>query len=162
MVSGPAIIGIAKGVKDISERFLISAFTLSFFIPLCFLNSPVNNEKPDESIIKPPAMFREFNVIPKKIKINFPAKKEINKIINTFSDVQNAIFFRSIVVCSFDKPTNIGTVPKGFITENNAPKNIINNSIIFLGKTCVFKILLEKGFMKLLLRYITGDLILKK
>ena len=36
------------------------------------------------------------------------------------------------------KPTNTGTVPKGFITENNAAKISVNNSIFFITKINIF------------------------
>ena len=48
---------MANGVKDISVRVFMSSFTLSFFIPLCLLNSPDNKENPERAIIKPPAIF---------------------------------------------------------------------------------------------------------
>ena len=68
----------------------------------------------------------------------FPVKNEMSNIINTFKDVQNAILFRSNLFLSSVKPTNTGTVPKGFITENNAAKISVNNSIFFITKINIF------------------------
>jgi len=89
------IIGIAKGFNEISDWILISSFTLSFFIPLCLLNSPVNKGKPEEVIIKPSESFKEFSVIPKNNRIIFLAKNEGSNSIKTLSDIQNAILFKS-------------------------------------------------------------------
>ena len=75
---------------------------------------------------------------PKNNNMYFPAKNEISNIINTFKDVQNAILFRSKLLLSSVKPTNTGTVPKGFITKNNAAKISINNPIFFIAKISVF------------------------
>ena len=148
MVPGPAIIGIANGVKDISDRFSISFFTFSFFIPLCLLKSPVNKANPEVAIINPPAIFKESNVIPKNDRINFPRKKEISNIINTLNEVQNAILLRSNLLFSWVNPTKTGTVPKGFITENKAPKIIKNNSISFCHKSCSICPLLNEFYAK--------------
>lgn len=134
MVPGPANIGIASGVKDISERVLMSFFTPSFFIPLCSANFPVSKAKPEEVMISPPAIFSEFKLIPKKPRTYFPAKKEIKSIIRTLKDVERAIFALSGIVFSLANPTKTGTVPRGFIIENRAPKVNINNSICFLCK----------------------------
>ena len=58
----------------------MSSCTESLLIPLDLAKAPVNKEKPEKVIINPPAIFNEFKVIPKNIKINLPAKKEINNI----------------------------------------------------------------------------------
>src|SRR5690554_288426 len=128
IVAGAGIIGIDKGVRVISERVLRSSSIFFLFIPLCFVNSPVNNAKPDDAIINPLAIFNAFSVIPKNNKRNFPIKNEMSKMINTLTEVQKAILFRSFLFCSCVKLTKTGTVPKGFITENKAPKIIINRS----------------------------------
>src|SRR5690554_4895452 len=90
--------GIARGVNEISERFLISSFTLSFFIPLCLLNSPVNNAKPDDTIIGPQAILKKFNVIQKNDRINFPTKNEISNIIKTFGR-SKTLFYYVLIYC---------------------------------------------------------------
>lgn len=114
-----ANIGIAKGVNETSERVKASSFS-RFFIPLCSVNFPVNKAKPDEVIINPPAIFKADKLIPKKSKIYFPTKKESTKIMRTLNAVQKEIEARSALEFSFVKPTNIGTVPKGLITEKRA------------------------------------------
>ena len=63
-------------------------------------------------------------------------------MISTFKEVRKPILFRSDLLCSRVKPTNIGTVPKGFITDNNAINIIINNSISFFYKEIIFFIML--------------------
>lgn len=65
MDPGPANMGIAKGVNEISEREYASSFSL-FFIPLCLLKFPDNRAKPEDAIIRPPEILKEFKVIPKK------------------------------------------------------------------------------------------------
>ena len=130
MVPGPEIIGSANGVNEISERVLMSSCTESLLIPLDLAKAPVNNEKPEKVMINPPAIFNEFKVIPKNIKINLPAKKEINNITKTLKEAQKAILFLSGIVCSCVNPTKMGTVPKGFITEINAPQMTKNKSIL--------------------------------
>ena len=51
----------------------------------------------------------------------------------TLKEAQKAILFLSSVVCSFVNPTNIGTVPRGFITEINAPQMMKNKSIFTIN-----------------------------
>jgi hypothetical protein len=50
------MIGLKKTLKREEELDLAKA--------------PVNNEKPEKVMINPPAIFNEFKVIPKNIKIN--------------------------------------------------------------------------------------------
>ena len=59
MAPGPAIIGRANGVNEISDRVLISSCTESLLIPLDLAKAPVNNEKPEKVMINPPAIFNE-------------------------------------------------------------------------------------------------------
>ena len=149
IVPGPANIGMAKGVNEIASREWISFWTLSRFIPLCSLNFPVNSANPEEAIIKPPAIFKAFKLIPKKDKIYLPAKKESNKIIKTSIAVQNAVTARSRLLLSCVKLTNTGTVPSGFMMENNAPKLIKNKSIVFFYKFTAFNQLERYGTFNL-------------
>jgi hypothetical protein len=65
--------------------------------------------------------------------MNLPAKKEINNMTKTLKEAQKAILFLSSLVCSFVSPTKIGTVPKGFITEINAPQMTKNKSILMIN-----------------------------
>lgn len=121
----------------------MSSCTESLLIPLDLAKAPVNKEKPEKVIINPPAIFNEFKVMSKNIKINLPAKKEIINITKTLKEAQKAILFLSSVVCSCVKPTKMGTVPKGFITEINAPQMTKNKSILmpnyFSSKTAKTK-----------------------
>ena len=133
IVPGPAIIGRANGVREISDLVIISSFTEALPIPLDLAKAPVNKENPEKVIINPPAIFNELRVIPKNIKMNLPAKKEINNMTKTLKEAQKAILFLSSVVCSFVNPTNIGTVPRGFITEINAPQMMKNKSIFTIN-----------------------------
>jgi hypothetical protein len=95
------------------------------------VNDPLNNENPDVAIISPPAIFKEFNEIPKNANTYFPIKKEMTSIKKTFKEVQAAVLLRLLIVSSFVNPTNTGTVPKGLITEINAAKILIKMSIFF-------------------------------
>ncbi len=133
MVPGPAIMGRANGVSETSDRVLISSCTDSLLIPLDLAKAPVNKENPEKIIINPPEIFKEFRVMPKNIKMNLPAKKDINNITRTLKEAQKAILFLSRVVCSCVNPTKIGTVPKGFITEIKAPQITKIKSILILN-----------------------------
>src|SRR5690606_11298328 len=125
---GPAIIGIASGVNEISERCCASDVTF-LLTPRCFPVAPINNPYADIQIINPPAILNTSIEIPKKFKIYFPAKKESIRIINTFMDVHKAVLFLLRLLSFCVKLRKIGTEPIGFITENKAPKVNTNKSI---------------------------------
>jgi len=59
-------------------------------------------------------------LIPKKLKTYFPTKNDIIRIRNTFMEVHNEILEHSCLESPCVRPTNIGTVPMGFNTENKA------------------------------------------
>ena len=121
MDPGPANIGIAKGVKAMSFRFCTS-FCTFLFIPLVLLNFPESKEKPELTIINPPPIRKASMLIPKKSNTYCPMKKEMIKIRNTLIAVHREIRERSFLSSSKVKPTKIGTVPIGLITENKAAK----------------------------------------
>ena len=64
--------------------------------------------------------------------------------------VQKAVTDRSFLLCSSVKPTNTGTVPKGFIIENKAPNTTKNNSIVFCANSVILSSLkVTKGLTNL-------------
>lgn len=144
MDPGPAIMGMASGVNAMESLVKASSFT-RLSIPLCFVNLPVSNAKPEEAIIKPPAMRKESKEIPKKESMNFPPKKLMNKITHTLSPVSNAVLCCSELLLSLVSPTNMGTVPSGFVIENNEAKDKkkISNMIFNFVQNSVFKLFLK-------------------
>ena len=111
--------GIARGVSAIS--FLRwASFSTFLFTPLFFLKFPVSKENPEVAMIIPPAIRSASILIPKNVKTYSPKKKEIIKIRKTLIAVHNEIRERSFSSSSMVKPTKIGTVPMGLITENKA------------------------------------------
>jgi len=142
IVPGPASIGIANGVSATSCLLNTSSFT-SFLIPLCLLNDPVNNAKPDDAITRPPAIFKEFMLIPKKERIYLPEKKETNRMISIFSDVRNAMRMISCWVLPSVRPAKIGTVANGLITEINAAR-LFKYMFIFFAKVILSRLIMIK------------------
>src|SRR5690606_6137868 len=125
---GPAIIGIANGVKAISLRCCASSVTF-LFTPRRLLKVPDKSPKPDEQITTPPAILKTSMLIPKKFKIILPIKKEITRIIKTLIEAHKAVLFLVSLESPWVKPKNMGTDPNGFITENRAANVIKNKSI---------------------------------
>lgn len=121
MEPGPASMGMASGVKAISFLFWASLST-SLFTPLVLLNFLLSNANPEFTMIKPPAMRKASILMPKKASTYCPVKNDINKMMNTFTAVQNDMRDLSALVSSWVRPTNIGTAPKGLITEKRATK----------------------------------------
>lgn len=114
---------------DIDSRVWMSFLIDAFSIPLCLLKLPVNNAKPEEAITSPPAMRSDSIEIPKKISRYLPIKNDKNKMTKALIAVKSEVLFFSFRLSSCVSETNIGTVPKGFITENTLAKTIRNNSI---------------------------------
>ena len=52
IVPGPAIIGRANGVSEISDLVIISSLTEALLIPLDLAKAPVNKENPEKQIKK--------------------------------------------------------------------------------------------------------------
>ena len=129
--------GIAKGVNVISARERASSLTF-FFIPSCLQKDPVGRANPEEVIINPPVIFKEYKLIPKNDKRNLPAKKEITKIINIFKEVLKAIFKIYCLVLPSVNCMKNGIVPSGLIIENKDPR-LTRKRFIFIAKiTCPF------------------------
>jgi hypothetical protein len=63
-----------------------------------------------------------------------PAKKAIINIVVTFTEVKSEVLFRSAEVSSIVRPTKIGTVPSGFITEKSDANTYKKMSIVFAAK----------------------------
>ena len=80
----------------------------------------MSRANPEVTIMSPPAILSDSMLIPKKCKMNLPVKNEIKRITKMFTAVNNEVLERSEAEYSCVNPTKIGTVPKGFITENNA------------------------------------------
>lgn len=70
---GPASIGMARGVRAMSFRFWTS-FSTFLLIPLLLLNFPVSNEKPELTMISPPAILSASMLIPKNVRTYLPMK----------------------------------------------------------------------------------------
>jgi len=73
--------------------------------------------------MSPPAILKDSMLIPKNCSRYFPVKNEITKITKMLMEVSREVLERSAGVASLGSLTNIGTVSKGFITENNAAKH---------------------------------------
>lgn len=88
---GPAIIGIASGVRAISLLCCASLVTF-LLIPLCLVKEPESKPKPEEHITIPPAILNTSILTPKKFKMISPTKKDTKSITHTFMAVQRAVF----------------------------------------------------------------------
>ena len=94
MDPGPANMGIESGVKAISFRCWASDATF-LLTPLFLLKLPVSNEKPELTMIIPPAILSASILIPKKLSTYSPIKKEMMRMIKTLMAVQIEILERS-------------------------------------------------------------------
>jgi len=128
---GPAIIGIAKGVKAISLRCCASSVTF-LLTPRFLLKVPESNPKPEVQITIPPAIRNTSILIPKNFKTYSPIKKEMIKMIQTLIAAQSAVLFFDSLESSCVKPKKMGTLPNGLITENKAANVSKNKSMIYI------------------------------
>lgn len=94
---GPASIGIANGVNAIEFLFCKSSST-SLLIPFRFFGLAFSKPNPELAIKIPPAILSAEIVIPKKLKTYSPIKKEINKMIQTFTAVKSDTRKRSVLL----------------------------------------------------------------
>src|SRR5690554_2643954 len=89
---GPAIIGMASGVRAISFRCCASLATF-LLTPRRLLKVPDRRPNREVQIIIPPAIRSTAILIPKNSRIYFPKKKETTKLMNTLTDVHKAVRF---------------------------------------------------------------------
>ena len=130
--------GRARGVIAILELdFSISSSS-------SFLGTDLESRlNPARQIKKPPVTFKTGIVIPKKLRIYSPIKKDIIRITKTLIATQRAILFFVAVVSPCVSPRNTGRFPMGFKTENKAA-NVIKNKFILI-------LILVKGAAKIIL-----------
>lgn len=115
MLPGPANIGIAKGVNDISS-FSNASSVIFLLIPLCLCVLLVRNANPDRNITIPPDNFIELSDMPKKWRTWLPVKKATTNITATYKEHLIAILVRASAL-SVVNVINNGIAAMGLITD---------------------------------------------
>ena len=127
MEPGPDSIGMAIGVSEMS--CLVRASLLSSIVMRL---EPVTMPQAVFATIKPPAIFRTGNEIPKKPSTNRPKSMKTIRIAITYREVFSAVLLRSCGGKFAVRLKNSGIPPKGLTIGRSARKV----AVAAVGRSC--------------------------
>ncbi len=112
---GPQIIGIARGVMDISFAYDLTSESFIFTFPslACNISIPIKKN------MTPPTILKLLTEIPKKLISSCPDRAKKMIIIKAIKEAFLATFVRSSFCKSEVMVIKIGITPSGFINVKN-------------------------------------------